>query len=222
MARLRDEGMETRIIRSAMDVFGEQGFQATTLKDIAAGAGISTGSIYTYFKDKEALFQATVLYGLGQLQCGAGSPRRLRCGAGGATFPPSRQRFCRAHPGPPSPQGHAVRRGQTTSGRTAARTRDRLHRQTPESRSRTERGGRGRSIPFPILCRGSLGNGTGAEAEAGTHPHPDHRNTFQRGPRRTRGGRRHARQSSLRGRLFSQIRSKFRSIGAARRLGRED
>ncbi|MGO8692437.1 MAG: TetR/AcrR family transcriptional regulator [Rectinemataceae bacterium] len=63
MARLRDEGMETRIIRSAMDVFGEQGFQATTLKDIAAGAGISTGSIYTYFKDKEALFQATVLYG---------------------------------------------------------------------------------------------------------------------------------------------------------------
>jgi AcrR family transcriptional regulator len=55
--------MEQRIIQAAMTVFGEQGFQATTLKDIAAGAGISTGSIYTYFQDKEALFQATVLYG---------------------------------------------------------------------------------------------------------------------------------------------------------------
>ncbi|HUW41332.1 MAG TPA: TetR/AcrR family transcriptional regulator [Rectinemataceae bacterium] len=63
MARSRDEGMERRIIEAAMEVFGEQGFQATTLKDIAAGAGISTGSIYTYFKDKEALFQAAVLYG---------------------------------------------------------------------------------------------------------------------------------------------------------------
>ena len=63
MARSRDEGMERRIIGAAMEVFGEQGFQATTLKDIAAGAGISTGSIYTYFKDKEALFQTAVLFG---------------------------------------------------------------------------------------------------------------------------------------------------------------
>ncbi|HTX71412.1 MAG TPA: helix-turn-helix domain-containing protein [Rectinemataceae bacterium] len=63
MARTREEGMEIRIIEAAMAVFGERGFQATTLKDIATGAGISTGSIYTYFADKESLFQAAVSYG---------------------------------------------------------------------------------------------------------------------------------------------------------------
>lgn len=63
MSRSREEGMEERIIEAAMAVFGERGFQATTLKDIAAGAGISTGSIYTYFHDKEALFQAAASYG---------------------------------------------------------------------------------------------------------------------------------------------------------------
>jgi AcrR family transcriptional regulator len=52
--------MEDRILDSAFTVFGERGFQATTLKDIAQGAGISSGSVYTYFLDKEALFKAAV------------------------------------------------------------------------------------------------------------------------------------------------------------------
>jgi AcrR family transcriptional regulator len=55
--------MVSRILDAAMTVFGDQGFQATTLKDIAAGAAISTGSIYTYFPDKQSLFQAAALYG---------------------------------------------------------------------------------------------------------------------------------------------------------------
>jgi AcrR family transcriptional regulator len=63
MARLREAGMEDRILDSAFKVFGERGFLATTLKDIALGAGISSGSIYTYFSDKEALFCATVARG---------------------------------------------------------------------------------------------------------------------------------------------------------------
>jgi AcrR family transcriptional regulator len=60
MARVREADMEERILDSAFTVFGEHGFQATTLKEIAQGAGISSGSIYTYFSDKEALFKATV------------------------------------------------------------------------------------------------------------------------------------------------------------------
>jgi AcrR family transcriptional regulator len=55
--------MEDRILDSAFSVFGEQGFQATTIKEIACGAGISSGSIYTYFPDKEALFRAAVTRG---------------------------------------------------------------------------------------------------------------------------------------------------------------
>jgi AcrR family transcriptional regulator len=60
MARVREADMEERILDSAFIVFGERGFQATTLKEIAQGAGISSGSIYTYFSDKEALFKAAV------------------------------------------------------------------------------------------------------------------------------------------------------------------
>jgi AcrR family transcriptional regulator len=52
--------MEDRILDSAFAVFGERGFQATTLKEIALGASISTGSVYTYFPDKESLFKAAV------------------------------------------------------------------------------------------------------------------------------------------------------------------
>jgi AcrR family transcriptional regulator len=63
MARVREAGMEEKILDSAFTIFGEQGFMATTIKDIAAGAGISSGSIYTYFPDKEALFCAAVTRG---------------------------------------------------------------------------------------------------------------------------------------------------------------
>ena len=60
MSRVREVGMEDRILDSAFSVFGEHGFQATTLKEIAQAAGISSGSVYTYFPDKESLFKAAV------------------------------------------------------------------------------------------------------------------------------------------------------------------
>ena len=60
MARNRDEGLWERILDSSFKVFGEQGFQATTVKQIATGAGISSGSLYNYFPDKESLFREAV------------------------------------------------------------------------------------------------------------------------------------------------------------------
>ncbi len=60
MSRVREVGMEDRILDSAFNVFGDRGFQATTLKEIAQAAGISSGSVYTYFPDKESLFKAAV------------------------------------------------------------------------------------------------------------------------------------------------------------------
>ena len=63
MSRPRDEGLMDRILGSAFTTFGAQGFQATTLKQIATGAGISAGSVYNYFPDKESLFKATVEHG---------------------------------------------------------------------------------------------------------------------------------------------------------------
>jgi AcrR family transcriptional regulator len=87
MARSRDEGMEERILEAAITVFGERGFQVTTIKDIASGAGISSGSLYTYFSDKDDLFRAAVEFGWTRFISGleglseAGMKRKARISA---------------------------------------------------------------------------------------------------------------------------------------------
>jgi AcrR family transcriptional regulator len=48
------------IIAAAFDEFVARGFAATRLDDVAARAGVAKGTIYLYFKDKEALFQELV------------------------------------------------------------------------------------------------------------------------------------------------------------------
>jgi AcrR family transcriptional regulator len=48
------------IIEAAFRVFGELGYQSTTIKNIAEAAGMAPGSIYNYFADKEDLFKSTV------------------------------------------------------------------------------------------------------------------------------------------------------------------
>ncbi|KAI7260882.1 hypothetical protein KC345_g9958 [Hortaea werneckii] len=44
------------IIRAAMKLFSDKGFHQTNTKEIAAAAGVSTGSFYSYFIDKRAVF----------------------------------------------------------------------------------------------------------------------------------------------------------------------
>ncbi|MEW5721767.1 MAG: TetR/AcrR family transcriptional regulator [Thermodesulfobacteriota bacterium] len=45
-----------RLLATALKLFGEKGFHRTTTKEIAAEAGVSTGSFYRYFRDKKAVF----------------------------------------------------------------------------------------------------------------------------------------------------------------------
>ena len=63
MARRRDTEKPSQIIEAAFTVFGDIGFEGTLIKDIAERAGISSGTIYTYFQDKKDLFRATVQEG---------------------------------------------------------------------------------------------------------------------------------------------------------------
>jgi AcrR family transcriptional regulator len=63
MARTRDKEKPSQIIEAAFAVFGDVGYEATVIKDIAEKAGISSGTIYTYFNDKRDLFRATALEG---------------------------------------------------------------------------------------------------------------------------------------------------------------
>jgi AcrR family transcriptional regulator len=48
------------ILNAALDEFAARGFAATRIDDVAARAGVAKGTIYLYFKDKEALFQELV------------------------------------------------------------------------------------------------------------------------------------------------------------------
>ena len=49
-----------QILQAALAVFGERGLSASRLEDIAKRAGLSKGTIYLYFPNKEELFREMV------------------------------------------------------------------------------------------------------------------------------------------------------------------
>jgi len=56
----RKDARPEEIIGAALEVFADRGFAATTLEDIARKAGVTKGTIYLYFENKEALFKALI------------------------------------------------------------------------------------------------------------------------------------------------------------------
>jgi AcrR family transcriptional regulator len=58
--RRRKEARPGEIAEAALACFAERGFAAASLEDIAARAGVTKGTLYLYFPNKEALFKAVV------------------------------------------------------------------------------------------------------------------------------------------------------------------
>ena len=56
--RASSEETRTLILETALALFRERGFETTTIRDIAARAGLSLGAAYYYFKSKEAIVGA--------------------------------------------------------------------------------------------------------------------------------------------------------------------
>src|ERR1700749_84302 len=54
----RAEDTRRRIYESAMELFREKGFEETTMRDIAAKAGVALGGTYYYFSSKDAIVLA--------------------------------------------------------------------------------------------------------------------------------------------------------------------
>ncbi|HVU31048.1 MAG TPA: TetR/AcrR family transcriptional regulator [Sphingomicrobium sp.] len=56
----RAEDRPREICAAALEVFAEKGFAAARLEEIARRAGVSKGTLYLYFEDKEQLFRAVI------------------------------------------------------------------------------------------------------------------------------------------------------------------
>lgn len=56
----RKEDRPQELLAAALDLFVDKGFAATRLTDVAARAGVSKGTLYLYFTNKEELFKAVV------------------------------------------------------------------------------------------------------------------------------------------------------------------
>ena len=56
----RKEARPQELLAAALDLFVERGFAVTRLEDVAKRAGVSKGTLYLYFANKEELFKAVV------------------------------------------------------------------------------------------------------------------------------------------------------------------
>jgi AcrR family transcriptional regulator len=60
--------LRARILHSAMELFGEKGFEDVPIDEIAARAGVGKGSVYRQFGSKEQLYAASVIEGFIQVR----------------------------------------------------------------------------------------------------------------------------------------------------------
>src|SRR3954454_10167227 len=58
--RRQPEARPGQILEAALEVFAECGVAAARLEDIGKRAGVSKGTIYSYFPNKEALFREVI------------------------------------------------------------------------------------------------------------------------------------------------------------------
>lgn len=56
----RKDARPQELLAAAIDLFVERGFAATRLEDVARQAGVSKGTLYLYYTNKEELFKAVV------------------------------------------------------------------------------------------------------------------------------------------------------------------
>ena len=56
----KGERTRRRILEIAIERFGERGYRATSVSEIARAAGLTQAASYAYFDSKESLFQAAV------------------------------------------------------------------------------------------------------------------------------------------------------------------
>lgn len=64
LRKRRKEARPSELLAAALELFVEKGYAATRLEDVAKRAGVSKGTLYLYYDNKEALFKAVVQEGI--------------------------------------------------------------------------------------------------------------------------------------------------------------
>lgn len=60
----RKEARPSELLAAGLELFVEKGYAATRLEDVAGRAGVSKGTLYLYYANKEALFKAVIQEGI--------------------------------------------------------------------------------------------------------------------------------------------------------------
>jgi AcrR family transcriptional regulator len=55
-----EKGLATRVIRAGRRLFGERGYDATSIQLVLSRSGVARGALYHHFASKEALFDAVL------------------------------------------------------------------------------------------------------------------------------------------------------------------
>ena len=144
----------TEVADAATRVFGRLGYRRTRTSDVAAEAGLSSGSVFTYVASKEALFHLVFANGFGQYA--EGLPLLpLATPAPGETLRADRART--ANVPRTSPQGGAAR---ARTNRRPCRTERHRRRALRDCSSICGRFGGDRETP-PSTCPSSRSSTTG-------------------------------------------------------------
>jgi len=77
-----------KVLDAARGLFAERGYDAATIRDIAKGAGMSTGAVFANFQDKNELFEAVQIEDMANMltdfRNGAGADGQVRDRLAGA------------------------------------------------------------------------------------------------------------------------------------------
>ena len=83
----RSEETRARLLEAAVRLFSRQGYDATSVAEICAAAGVSKGAFYHHFESKQALFLALLEEWLARLDAAFSAVRQ-------GTTPMCRRRWC--------------------------------------------------------------------------------------------------------------------------------
>ncbi len=80
MAEATQDGIQSKrqaIIEAALDIFAKQGYEETTIAQIAAAAGVAVGTVYLYFHNKREIYTQSSIDWTHRLAAALQDPRIL-------------------------------------------------------------------------------------------------------------------------------------------------